>query len=68
MDAHCEAFFTLCRVFCFIVVLFDPVYHCDNLAEKEKAGYFTFPWFVACVLSVLISFVFLLVSLVGYDL
>ena len=35
-------FFTLCRVCCLIVVLFDPVYHCDNLAGKERAGYFAF--------------------------
>ena len=33
---------------------------------EERACCFAFLWFVACVLSVLVCLLFLLVSLVGY--
>ena len=34
----------------------------------ERAGCFAFLWSVACVLSVIVCLLFLLVPLVGYDL
>ena len=43
-----------------------PVLHCDHLAGEEGAGCYAFLGFLACVLSVLVGLLFLLVSLVGY--
>ena len=44
----------------------DPFWHCDHLAWEEGACCFTFPWFVAYMLSVMLCLLFLVVSLVGY--
>ena len=43
-----------------------PVWHCDYLAGEEESGCFTVLWFVTRVLSIVVCFLFLLVSLVGY--
>ena len=40
----------------------------DHLVGEEGAEFFAFLWFVNCVLSVLVCFLFLFVSLGGYDL
>ena len=45
--------------------LSGPVCHCDHLVGEEGTGCFVFLWLVACVLSVMVCFLFLLVSLVS---
>ena len=50
----------------FVMCLVDPVKHCAYLVGEEGSGCFACLWFVAFVLSVLVCFRFLLVSLVGY--
>ena len=49
-----------------LLCLLDPVLHCDHHFEEEWFGYFAYLGFVACVLSVVVCFFFLLMSLVGY--
>ena len=39
----------------------DPVLHCNHLNGEEEAGHFAFLWCMACVMSVLVCFFFLLV-------
>ena len=46
----------------------DPVRHCNHFVGEEGSDYFAFRWFVACLLSVMVCLLVLLVSLVGYDL
>ena len=47
----------------FIVLLLwlvDSVQQCDHLAGEKGAGFFAFIWFVACVLSALVCWLFLM--------
>ena len=48
--------------------LMNLTQHCDRLVGETGDGCFVFFWSVACVLSVMVCLLFLLVSLVGYDL
>ena len=45
--------------------LSGPIFHCNHLVGEEGPGCYVFLWLVACVLSVMICFFFLLVSLMG---
>ena len=38
----------------------------EYIVGEERTGYFAFLWFVVSVMSVLVCFLLLLVSLVGY--
>ena len=59
--------FFSCFVLCVVLLcLVDHVKHCDHLDEEGGAGCLVFLWFVACVMSVMVSVFFLLLSLVGY--
>ena len=46
----------------------DPVLHCDHLVREKGADYFAFHWFAACVPSAIGYLLFVLMTMVGYDL
>ena len=68
MVVYCVFFFPSCfgLFVVLLLCLLDPVLHCDHHSEEEWFGYFAYLGFVACVLSVVVCFFFLLMSLVGY--
>ena len=60
-------FSCLCHVR-YLIIVFSGSWHYGHLVGDKGAGFFTFLWSVAYVLSVMVCLLFLSVSLVGYNL
>ena len=45
-----------------VVILMGPVWHWGNLDDEERAVYFAFSCFVACVLTAFVCLLFLVLA------